>query len=179
MRRIVVTLLTIVGTVAFAQSSGTVIPQEEVPSIDGKVATSEYGLNLPYDSISVHLALVDDTLYVAAKATTIGWVAVGFGSKIMDGARILFSFVDGDGQVFFSEQVGRDHTHNDASDSVVITHAVSEHDGTTTLEAALPVSFVRNTVNARNTFPMIFAHGRRDSVRTVHRFFKSIELAFG
>lgn len=171
--------LTIVGTVAFAQSSGTVIAQEALPSIDGRVATNEYGLNLHYDNITINLALVNDTLYVAATATTLGWVAVGFGSKIMDGARILFSFVDGDGKVYFAEQIGRDHTHDDASDSVTITHAVREDKATTTLEAALPLSFVLKTVNYGNTFPMIFAYGRRDSVRTVHRFFKSIELSFG
>jgi hypothetical protein len=56
---------------------------------------------------------------------------------------------------------------------------VGEVDGTTTLEAALPAAFVRDTADEAGAFPMIMAYGRRDSVRVVHRFFKSIELTFG
>ena len=179
MRWITVTLLAIAAAVAGAQSPSAVVAQEMAPAVDGVVATDEYGLNLQYDNITVSLALVGDTLHVGAVAITSGWVGVGFGSDMMDGARILFSFVEADGQVFFAEQAGTAHKHEDVSDSLVTAHAVREQGGTTTLEAALPAAFVRDTVNARGAFPMIFAYGRRDSVRVVHRFFKSIELTFG
>ena len=171
-------LLTIVATVSHANSSGAVVRQEGTPLIDGTVSIGEYGLNLQYDNIAVHLAIVADTLYVGADARTTGWVAVGFGSSLMDGAHILFSFVKRDGQVFFAEQVGHEHSHDDVSETLVIAHAVTEKGGVTTLEAALPAAFVLDSVNDRGTFPMIFAYSRRDSVRTVHRFYKSIELSF-
>ena len=163
-----------------AEDAGVLQAQQGVsPVVDGIVAEGEYGLNLQYDGITIGLALVGDTLHVAAAAATSGWVGVGFGSDRMDGARILFSFVDADGQVFFAEQEGRDHTHQDVSDTMVSAHAVAEVDGTTTLEAALPAAFVRDSADEEGVFPMIMAYGRRDSVRVVHRFFKSIELTFG
>lgn len=167
------------SAVALAQTPNSVVVQKDAPSVDGIVAVDEYRLNLSYDNITISLALVGSTLHVGAVAVTSGWVGVGFGSDIMDGARILFSFVEEDGNVFFAEQAGRDHNHQDVSDTLVSAHAVREQGGITTLEAALPAAFVRGTANASGTFPMIFAYGRRDSVRTVHRFFKSIKLRFG
>ena len=167
------------GSAVAAGDAGALVAQEEAPVVDGAVAAGEYGVSLQYDGITIGLALVGDTLHVAAAATTTGWVGVGFGSNKMDGARILFSFVDADGQVFFAEQEGSGHKHNDVTDTVTTAHAVAEADGVTTLEAALPAAFVRASADESGTFPMIMAYGRRDSVRVVHRFFKSIELTFG
>lgn len=161
------------------RSEGVVTAQEAAPVVDGIVSEGEYGLALRYDGVVIGMAIAGDTLYVAAAASTAGWVGVGFGSDVMDGARILFSFVDGDGTVFFAEQEGSGHRHRDVNDAVATAHAVREHDGTTTLEAALPAAFVRATAGDGGVFPMILAYGRRDSVRTVHRFFKSIELTLG
>ena len=129
------------GSAEAAEDAGALVAQEEAPVVDGIVTEGEYGLSLQYDGITIGLALVGDTLHVAAVAMTSGWVGVGFGSDMMDGARILFSFVDADGQVFFAEQEGRDHTHQDVSDTLASAHAVGEVDGTTTLEAALPAAF--------------------------------------
>lgn len=162
-----------------AEDAGALVAQEEAPVVDGTVEEGEYGVGLQYDGIAIGLALVGDTLHVAAAAATTGWVGVGFGSDRMDGARILFGFVDIEGQVFFAEQEGSGHKHHDVTDTVTSAHAVGEADGTTTLEAALPAAFVRDTADESGTFPMIMAYGRRDSVRVVHRFFKSIELIFG
>ncbi len=167
------------GSAEAAEDAGALVAQEEAPVVDGAVAEGEYGLSLQYDGITIGLALVGDTLHVAAAANTTGWVGVGFGSDRMDGARILFSYVEADGQVFFAEQEGSDHKHHDVADTVATAHAVGEADGVTTLEAALPAAFVRESADEAGTFPMIMAYGRRDSVRVVHRFFKSIELTFG
>ena len=167
------------GSAEAAEDAGALVAQDEAPVVDGAVAEGEYGLSMQYDGMTIGLALVGDTLYVAAAATTTGWVGVGFASDRMDGARILFSFVDAEGQVFFAEQEGSDHKHHDVTDTVATAHAVGEADGVTTLEAALPAAFVRDTADEAGTFPMIMAYGRRDSVRVVHRFFKSIELTFG
>ena len=178
MRLISIVLFTVVTAFSHANSSGVVAPQESAPLIDGTVSNGEYGLSLQYDNIAVHLTIVADILYVGVDARTSGWVAVGFGSPLMDGAHILFGFVKRNGEVFFAEQIGHEHRHDDVSETLVITHAVTEQDGVTTLEASLPAAFVRGSVNDRGTFPMIFAYSRRDSVRTVHRFYKSIELNF-
>ena len=158
---------------------GVVMTQEEAPVVDGSVAEGEYGLSLSYDGITIGLALVGDTLHVAASAATTGWVGVGFGSDKMDGARIFFSFVDAEGNVFFAEQEGTGHKHRDVVGTVATAYAVDEVEGTTTLEATVPAAFVRGTSYEDGVFPMIVAYGRRDSVRVMHRFFKSIELIFG
>lgn len=167
------------GSAEAAEDAGALVAQEAAPVVDGAVEEGEYGVSLQYDGITIGLALVGDTLHVAAAASTTGWVGVGFGSNKMDGARILFSFVDADGQVFFAEQEGSGHKHHDVTDTVATAHAVGETDGVTTLEAALPAALVRETADDGGTFPMIMAYGRRDSVRVVHRFFKSIEVTFG
>ncbi|MDE0223415.1 MAG: hypothetical protein OXJ90_29405 [Spirochaetaceae bacterium] len=164
---------------AAAEDAGVMVAQEAAPVVDGAVAEDEYGVSLQYDGMTIGLALVGDTLYVAAVATTTGWVAVGFGSDVMDGARILFSYVEADGTVFFAEQEGKGHKHHDVADTVATAHAVSEADGATTLEVALPASFIRDSAGETGIFPMIMAYGNRDSVRPVHRFFKSIELTLG
>ena len=167
------------GDAAEAEDAGALVAQEAAPVVDGAVAEGEYGVSLQYDGMTIGLALVGDTLHAAAVAATTGWVAVGFGSDVMDGARILFSYVEVDGTVFFAEQEGKGHRHHDVTDTVATAHAVSEADGATTLEVALPAAFVRDSADETGIFPMIMAYGNRDSVRPVHRFFKSIELTLG
>ena len=190
MRWMAIWTLTVVAVTAGAQMDtqslgaadkveASMVAQEEAPLIDGSVRGGEYGVNLHYDGIVIGLALVRDTVYVSAAAETTGWVAVGFGSDKMDGARILFSFVDGKGRARFTEQEGSGHKHRDVSNTVATAHAVAESDGITTLEAALPVAFIRGTVDESGLFPMIMAYGMRDSMRVIHRFFNSIELVFG
>ena len=98
---------------AAAEDAGVPVAQEAGPVVDGAVAEGEYGVSLQYDGIVISLALVGDTLHAAAVAATTGWVAVGFGSDVMDGARILFSYVEADGTVFFAEQEGKGHRHHD------------------------------------------------------------------
>ncbi len=164
---------------AASEDAGVLVAQEAAPVVDGAVTEGEYGVSLQYDGIVISLALVGDTLHAAAVAATTGWVAVGFGSDVMDGARILFSYVEADGTVFFAEQEGKGHRHHDVADTVATAHAVSEADGATTLEVALPAAFVRDSAGETGMFPMIMAYGNRDSVRPVHRFFKSIELTLG
>jgi hypothetical protein len=149
------------------------------PIVDGVVEAGEYALKNDYGSMQLYLSRSPDTLYVGTVGLTQGWVAVGLNSLKMDGASIFMGAVGEDGSVRFSPQTGSDHRHSDmkaetVSDSVV-SYAVTETDGSTTLEIALKAgSYI---MDGQNSLDMIFAIGPADTFYASHVFRGSQKVA--
>ncbi len=111
-----------------------------VPKVDGTVMPGEYSksMSLDYDAITVYYqADSNGGLTIAVTAQTTGWVGIGLGSVVMDGAHIFMGYV-ADGKPVFSEQVGSGHSHQEAATRLADSFAVGQAGGTTTVELHVP-----------------------------------------
>ncbi len=112
------------------------------PKVDGKLVPGEYAhtLSVIYDTATVSwTADSRGGLYLAVSAPTTGWVGIGLGAVIMDGAHIFMGFVK-DGKPTISEQVGVGHTHDASPAAWADASAVDQGAGVTTLEVHVPAA---------------------------------------
>ena len=111
-----------------------------LPHVDGKIAEGEYArsISLVYGDAAVYYQ-VDSTggLYVAVSAPTEGWVGLGLGSVVMDGAHIFMGYVTS-GQPVLSEQIGEGHSHHPSPIAWADLSAMAQNAGVTTLEIHIP-----------------------------------------
>ncbi len=106
------------------------------PTVDGTLAPGEYAHSLSVVGGTATVSWSDDDkggLYLAVSAPTMGWVGLGLGSSVMDGAWIFMGYVK-NGQAVFSEQLGSGHSHRPVEDPRTDQHAVKQLQGTTTIE---------------------------------------------
>lgn len=111
-----------------------------LPRVDGRVTTGEYArsVSLVYGDATVYYE--SDSaggLYVAVSATTNGWVGIGLGSVVMNGAHIFMAHFKS-GQPVISEQVGEGHGHHPSEVAWADQGAVAVDGGVTTLEIHIP-----------------------------------------
>lgn len=129
----------------FAQTSAG---RKAAPVADGVMKDGEYRLVQSFADIKLGLYFSADgkTLHAAIEAPTTGWVAVGLGSQVMNGAYIVLgAYSNGKGIV--TEQQGFGHGHADQTVKMVSSSAVSETGGKTVMEFAIPAAqFVRGSV---------------------------------
>ena len=159
--------------------AGSVFPQsvalsESTPSLDGVLSEGEYSFVADYGRLVVGFHRSGDRLYVAATAETDGWVAVGLGSRRMNGARMMFSFVD-EGEANFRLDAGRGHRHRPVRDQALLaailqTAVVETGDGTTMEVEAEAAAFIED---GQSTLEFIVAYGGADNFRSIHRFYNS------
>jgi len=115
-----------------------------LPTVDGRVMPGEYSRSVSLLDGAVTVFWQADAsggLYVAVSAATTGWVGLGLGSVVMDGAHIFMGFVR-NGTPVFSEQIGVGHSHSQSPEKSADSFAVGERDGTTTLEFHIPAGKV-------------------------------------
>jgi len=111
-----------------------------LPRVDGKVTKGEYArsISLIYGNATVYYESDSSGgLYVAVSASTNGWVGIGLGSVVMDGAHIFMGYVNS-GQPVASEQVGEGHGHHPSQVTWADQSAVAQDGGVTTLEIHIP-----------------------------------------
>ena len=147
-------------------------------TLDARIDVGEYTTRYDFPRLDLHLSRSDSHLHAAVRAHTAGWVAVGVGSYLMDGARIMFGYVDA-GTPVFVEQVGVDHEHIDTDDPLQAEAALSEQRdprgrAQTLLEVPIPWSAVAPLVRNASRLPLIVAYGTDDSVTQIHRFNRSV-----
>jgi len=115
------------------------------PVVDGKVSAGEYAqsVSLIYGDATLYYT-VDDSggLSVAVTGKTAGWVGVGLGSTVMDGAHIFMGFLK-DGKQVVSEQLGQGHSHQPSPILWADAAAVGQDSGVTTLELHVPADKIR------------------------------------
>jgi hypothetical protein len=111
------------------------------PVVDGKVAAGEYANSKKVIDGKAVLSWAGDGkggLFVALSTKAKGWLAVGLGAKVMNGATIYFGFVGADGKPVFTEQAGKGHRHTDSGKKTVDASSVTMAAGATILEFHLP-----------------------------------------
>jgi hypothetical protein len=144
------------------------------PTVDGKYTDGEYQLVVNGRGGFIALSRNGDSISFCVSFKTKGWVAIGFGSKVMNDSHMIIAFVH-NGVPTISEQVGRDHTHSAADKPALVQKAVTETDAGTTLEGEIPLASIEST-NAK-TLPVIYAYSAADSLFAMHSYSNSIVVA--
>ena len=138
-----------------------------LPVVDGAVKAGEYAhqASVVGDTATVSWS-ADGTggVFLAVSAPTVGWVGLGLGSAVMDGAYIFMGFVK-DGKAVFSEQKGAGHSHKPVTDPRADQSAVGQAGGRTTVEFHLPAD--KLPVKGKS-FPFITAYSGAADLKTFH-----------
>jgi len=174
----VAVLLAGVAAVTFSQDKPLVVTANK-PSVDGVVKDGEYTFTHDFDDkLTLYASRTEDTLYFAVAGHTEGWVSVGLGTKKMDGSVILMGFVDPDGKVSFKTEIGKGRRHVDAPPDIsadVISYAMKQEGGTTTLEVAVKAApFIKQ---GQSSLDVIFAIGKDRSFTKYHSYRGTTSLA--
>ena len=112
------------------------VPLWSQPLVDGIVQKSEYQHAIKaLDGTATISYSVDAKggLNIAVAAKTSGWVGLGLGSQVMDGAYIFMGYVR-NGKTVFSEQKGSGHQHTASTVHRADTSSVRQTGGITTIE---------------------------------------------
>lgn len=171
-------LVLLAGGAGFSQDASLAI-SGKATVVDGVAKPDEYSFARDFGQLTLYLNRSADTLWIGVVGATEGWVAVGLDSRKMDGATIFMGFVDAAGKVQFKPQIGSGHSHQDLSakdvtDSIV-SSAMKEQDGKTTLELALKASVWAKKGQA--ALDLIFAEGGQDSFAPRHGYRGALEVA--
>ena len=175
--REIVCLMLLAGTAAFAQdaalSKGT-----SKPVVDGAVGKSEYTYQSVSGPMTVSFSRTAETLYVAVSGATQGWVAIGLGSRRMNNSVMFIGYVSG-GKASFNPQIGQGHSHDAPGDktveSSVISSAVKEENGKTTMEFALKAA---NYIAAgQAVLSIILAQSPADQLLAMHSYMGFLDVA--
>jgi hypothetical protein len=134
-------------------------------NIDGLISDKEYALTVPLEKMTVYVRRTADTLFLGLSAQTKGWVALGFGSERMDGARLFIGTVI-DGTASLSQQLGKGHGHREISDNLTIDYAIVEDSGRTTLEIALKTADA--IAVGQTELQVLAAFGSSDQITAYH-----------
>jgi len=137
------------------------------PMVDGKISEGEYdhSLSLIYDTAMVYYQFgADGSLSLAVTAPTQGWVGLGLGSVVMDGAHIFMGYVK-DGQPVISEQIGQGHSHDPSPNTWADASRVTQIAGATILELHIPAG--RVPIDGRK-IGIIVAYSGAADVTTFH-----------
>lgn len=166
MKRIIMTVLAglIISAGAFAQV---------LPVGDGMLAKGEYPISKEGSGMTVGIAVSPDgkTLYMALQAPTDGWVSIGLGSLKMNGAYMVIAF-DSNGTQTVSEQTGKGHSHSPNADKKLLSSAVKESGGVTTLEFAVPAAGYLEG----NSLKLLAAYGKKDNLTSIHSKYYAVEV---
>jgi hypothetical protein len=143
------------------------------PVVDGKLGASEYRFKESAKGMDYAVALSADgnLLTVAIKAQTGGWVALGFGSRKMDGSWIVMGYETSAGAKI-GEMLGKGHFYGAAKESRVLKSAVQEEGGTTVLEVQVKAA----TFVKEGKLALILAFGKKADFLSIHSAYLSVEI---
>ncbi len=170
-------IFALVGTLSFGQGKA-LATNTNAPVVDGVVKTGEYSFSQDMDQLSLYANRTADALTIGVVGATKGWVSFGLGSMRMDGSTIFIGFVGPDGKVQFKPQIGSGHRHSDASKDVastIISYAMKQDGGKTTLEVALkPAAYIKP---GQKALEVIWGVGTEPSFTPRHMSRGAVSLA--
>ena len=150
---------------AFPSVAQTLMPTDIIPVADASVGTAEYSYKIEQNGMVFSLSLSADgtVLYVALDAPASGWVAVGLGSRKMNGAFMVLGY-DDKGATAISEETGKGHRHTANDRQILTSQAVKEQNGHTVLEFSVPVApYIKD-----GKIDALFAWSKRDKFSAMH-----------
>ncbi len=154
--RLLLPLLCLCAVLAAQPKEIPVMPYDSLMSdrvsVDGMIEEVEEGEAPEYPAtftdkrtgLKVHWGFDDEFIYVALETRSKGWVAIGFGSPVMDGSNMIMGYYTDDSAEVFNE-VGRNYTHAPApgSDTLFDEWDIDRDDetGVTVMEFVYPLQF--------------------------------------
>ncbi len=142
--------------------------------VDGVFEDKEYSLVTEAAGIRLGMSRTPDTLYIGLSEPTTGWVAVGLGSRGMDGAIMYIGYVSGN-TTSLKVQRGSGHRHADVDAGSPLRYAMKEAGGVTVLELALQAS--KFIAKGQNVLELSVAMGSADSFVSMHKARASLTIA--
>lgn len=116
-----------------------------------------------------------DELSISMKAETKGWLAVGLGTRRMDGSTMFMGY-NKDSEAYFEEHLGKGHSHKKTAVQRPVEFEVTEENGETELKfTVLKSDFVKS---GQTDLPVIVAYGTRDNFSSIHRYRDSTTIEF-
>ena len=126
-------------------------------TVDGAIGQGEYANFATLSGIGFGSSLSADgsVLTLAVQAPTTGWVAIGLGANVMNGAWMLLAYDDGV-KPAYSEQLGAGHFHKAVTASKLLKSVVKQSGGVTVLEVQVKAAdFIKD-----GNLPVIMAYGK-------------------
>lgn len=157
-------------------AAGTAAAQEAPPVLllstgrvdtDGVISPGEYTATVTLPRAQVALKWSEQTLCIGLTAPTAGWVAVGLGSRRMDGSFIVMGYRKGD-LAQLKIQKGSGHGHGDMPSDAMVSYAVGEKGVSTTMEVVLKAA--QFIAAGQTGLELIVAFGATDSFVGLHRW---------
>ena len=134
-------------------------------TLDGIIGQGEYTNFTTLSGIGFGATLSADssTVTLAIQAPTSGWVSIGLGAGVMDGAWMLLAY-DANGKPAYSEQLGAGHFHQPVKTSKIQKSQVKDGGGSTVLEIQVKASdFIKD-----GKLPLILAYGKNPDFTSRH-----------
>ena len=160
----------------FLLAAGAAGAQETTPVLllstgrteaDGVISPGEYTTTVTLQRAQVSLKWSEQTLCIGMVAPTAGWVAVGLGSRRMDGSVIVMGYSKGE-LAQLKIQEGSGHGHLDMPSDAMLSYAVGEKGVRTTMEVVLKAApFI---AAGQTSLELIAALGASDSFAGLHRW---------
>lgn len=133
-------------------------------TVDGSIRSGEYSYSHREAGMTLYANWRGDSLYLAVRADTEGWVAIGINAKVMDGAHIMIGFSDG-GRTVFKEQIGSGNRHQDIPEELVQDFAIVESGGQTSMEVELEAV---DALSGKDSLDVIVGYGKDNSLTMYH-----------
>ncbi|MCX8029563.1 MAG: DOMON domain-containing protein [Brevinematales bacterium] len=151
--------LTILLSLSFAQAK---------VNVDGVIQDKEYTSVYNVDKdFKFHISSDAKNVYVGLESNSKGWVAIGFGSPVMDKSIMFIGYFNKDKNKFEVEQtIGVKHNHPKAEKNEVISSAGKRENNKTTVEFVIPKKIGNLTLQGE--VDVIWAYSVSDSIKSYH-----------
>jgi hypothetical protein len=133
--------------------------------VDGVVEPDEYSYAFKFKKAALYMNWRDETVYMAVTVRTKGWIALGYGSRVMNNSHIVIGYV-GREEVVLREELGKGKGHGSADELHVRSYRMTEVSGITTLEIELDEGDVMEEGQKKLFF--IVGYGSSDSLGQYH-----------
>ncbi|MFP4364318.1 MAG: DOMON domain-containing protein [Spirochaetia bacterium] len=166
MKKIVSTTIILLFLISCHTVAQDAISPSDAANVDGTFNEAEYSYTAEENGMMIGVSITrDNMVYAGIQAETEGWVALGFDATVMDGSRMMLASMS-NGNVNFREDAGQGHGHSREADQITETYAVSENNGITVMELAVPIS---DLDALEGSLDLIYAFGGSDSFSSYHR----------
>lgn len=174
-------LMTLIGMVLLGQGIGAAAQAPEEPKspvVDGLLSEGEYPhvLSLKDGKVEIHWKNDAESLWVAVRGKTTGWVAVGFDpDKHMKGANFLLAYVQDDSTTFRDDYGSGRFKHQSDTELGGKDHILEcrgkEEKAVTTVEFKIPLNSgdqYDKLLKPKKEYTILLGLGKKDDFRKRH-----------
>ena len=174
------TVTMVIGMALLTQGSGIAQTPEKPkwPVVNGTLSEGEYPhvLSLKDGKVEIHWKNDAESLWVAVRGKTTGWVAVGFDpDKVMKGANSLLAYVQDDSTAFHDAYGSGRFKHKPdielGGKDDILECVGKEEEGTTTVEFKISLNSgdqYDKPLKPKEEYTVLLGLGKKDDFRKKH-----------